>query len=146
MAGITSEPFDRIASASSPFGAGPSGRGMTDATRTVMLTSHGRLLSPAELKKFGIASCLIKPVKQSCLLGCLTDSTNWAITAPTSPPKTVGSTSTALPLKFSPVMEKMRLLLAEDNIVNQKLLWPSYTILAIRRRWQPWNRFPTTLS
>ena len=41
-------------------------------TRLVMLTSHGQLLSPGELKELGIDSCLIKPAKQSRLFDCIT--------------------------------------------------------------------------
>jgi hypothetical protein len=37
------------------------------AIRLVMLTSQAQLLYPAELQKFGIDSCVIKPVKQSRL-------------------------------------------------------------------------------
>src|ERR1700722_4643879 len=34
---------------------------LISATRSVMLTSSGQYLRPAELQKFGIDSCLIKP-------------------------------------------------------------------------------------
>src|SRR6202035_961958 len=58
------------------------------ATRSVMLTSYGQLLRPAELQKFGIDSCVIKPVKQSRLFDCITDAVNRAA-AQTSRPKSV---------------------------------------------------------
>jgi two-component system sensor histidine kinase/response regulator len=42
-------------------------------TRLVILTSHGHMLSPTELKELGIDSCLIKPAKQARLFDCMTD-------------------------------------------------------------------------
>jgi two-component system, sensor histidine kinase and response regulator len=41
--------------------------------------------------------------------------------AQTSSSKTVASNSDAIPLKIPPAIEKTRILLAEDNIVNQKV-------------------------
>jgi two-component system sensor histidine kinase/response regulator len=90
------------------------------ATRLVMLTSSGQMLSPTELQEFGIDSCVIKPVKQSRLFDRMSDVMNWAATQ-TSFPKAVASNSDAIPLKVPPALEKMRILLAEDNIVNQKV-------------------------
>ncbi len=89
-------------------------------THLVMLTSHGQLLSPAELKELGIDSCLIKPAKQSRLFDCITDAMDRAAVQ-IGPPITVASTSATIPLEVSPQLEKMRILLAEDNIVNQKV-------------------------
>jgi two-component system sensor histidine kinase/response regulator len=54
------------------------------ATRLVMLTSHGQLLSPTELQEFGIDFCVIKPVKQSRLFDCMTDAMN-RVAAQTKP-------------------------------------------------------------
>jgi two-component system, sensor histidine kinase and response regulator len=90
------------------------------ATRLVMLTSSGQLLSPTELQEFGIDFCVIKPVKQSRLFDRMSDVMNRAA-APTSSPKTVASNSDAIPLEVPPALEKMRILLADDNIVNQKV-------------------------
>ena len=39
-----------------------------NATRLVMLTSHGQLLSPMELIDLGIDSCVVKPARQARLL------------------------------------------------------------------------------
>jgi signal transduction histidine kinase/CheY-like chemotaxis protein len=44
---------------------------LISTTRSIMLTSQGQLLSPAELQEFGIDSCAIKPVKQARLFNCV---------------------------------------------------------------------------
>jgi two-component system, sensor histidine kinase and response regulator len=90
------------------------------ATRLIMLTSSGPLLSPTELQEFGIDSCVTKPVKQSRLFDRMSEVMNRAA-AQTSSSKTVASNSDAIPLKIPPAIEKTRILLAEDNIVNQKV-------------------------
>jgi two-component system, sensor histidine kinase and response regulator len=93
---------------------------MISATHSVMLTSHGQLLRPAELQKFGIDSCLIKPVKQSRLFDCMTDVISRA-EAQTKPPKNVDSSFAENPLEIPLALAKMRILLADDNIINQKV-------------------------
>jgi signal transduction histidine kinase/CheY-like chemotaxis protein len=89
-------------------------------TRSVMLTSHGQLLSPTELQEFGVDSCLIKPVKQSRLFDRMANAMNREV-APPSTLKTVFSTFAANPLPDPRAPEKICILLAEDNIVNQKV-------------------------
>jgi two-component system, sensor histidine kinase and response regulator len=88
------------------------------ATRSVMLTSHGQLLRPAELQKFGIDSCVVKPVKQSRLLDCMTDAINRG-TDQTSSPKNMALSAAGIPLRTPTALAKIRILLAEDNIVNK---------------------------
>jgi two-component system sensor histidine kinase/response regulator len=88
------------------------------STRLVLLTSRGQMLSLEELQQLGIESCVIKPVKQSRLFDCMTDAMN-RVVSKTSPPKTVASLSAAISRKGSPTLEKMRILLAEDNTINQ---------------------------
>jgi two-component system, sensor histidine kinase and response regulator len=90
-------------------------------TRSLMLTSHGQLLSPTELQKFGIDSCLVKPVKQSRLFDRLVDAKN-RMAAPTGNLKTVVSSLATIPLEDPRAPEKTRILLAEDNIVIKKLV------------------------
>jgi two-component system, sensor histidine kinase and response regulator len=90
------------------------------ATRLVMLTSSGQLLSPTELQEFDIDSCVIKPVKQSRLFDRMSDVMNRAA-AQTSSPKTGVSNSDTISLEIPPALEKMRILLADDNTVNQKV-------------------------
>ena len=88
------------------------------ATRSIMLTSHGQLLRLAELQKFGIDSCVIKPVKQSRLFDCITDAIN-RVQLNGFP--TVAPASAAIPPEVHPGLKKIRILLAEDNIINQKV-------------------------
>jgi two-component system sensor histidine kinase/response regulator len=88
------------------------------AIRLVMLTSQDQLLSPTELHEFGVDSCVTKPVKQSRLFECVTEAMN-RIAAKTSPLNDVAATYTAIPLEVPPALQKMRVLLAEDDIINQ---------------------------
>ena len=101
------------------------------AIHLIMLTSAGQLLSPEELKQFGIDSCAIKPVKQSRLF-------DWIRTAvqkvPSKPSIFEPLTRPLLNfLRGHPRLRKMHILLAEDNLVNQKVTLPSYESLVIRR-------------
>jgi two-component system, sensor histidine kinase and response regulator len=85
----------------------------TSRARLIILTSLGKLMDDAQLKRLGIDACLVKPVKQNRLFECLTGLRNF----PHSPEPTRGdstSTSTTLP-------KDLRLLLAEDNMINQKV-------------------------
>jgi two-component system, sensor histidine kinase and response regulator len=66
-------------------------------TLSVILTSYGQLLRPAELQKFGIDSCVIKPVKQSRLFECITDAINRAADQ-NSFPKNVALSAAGIPL------------------------------------------------
>ena len=80
-------------------------------TRLVMLTSLGQKHDKAELGAAGIDACLTKPVRQSLLFDCLATVMGHALpqaVGPITPPSVaVGPT------------RKPRVLLAEDNIVNQ---------------------------
>ncbi|MEY2555772.1 MAG: hypothetical protein QOF93_916, partial [Verrucomicrobiota bacterium] len=85
--------------------------------RLVLLSSLGGRVSADELKAAGIDDCLVKPVKQSLLFDSL--ATVMASAA-------VGSTIKAkkvLPPSSSPALatQKLRILLAEDNTVNQQV-------------------------
>jgi two-component system sensor histidine kinase/response regulator len=88
------------------------------STRLVMLTSRGQLLSPTELQEFGIDSCLIKPVKQSRLFDRITYAMD-RVTDQTSSPKIVVLTSAVTPCQVSPALEKLRILMADDNKTNR---------------------------
>jgi PAS domain S-box-containing protein len=87
------------------------------ATRLIILTSLGHVMTTGELKAIGIDAYLIKPVKQSRLFDCLVDAVGQAkaenvfarpatsvLTPP--PPESLG---------------RVKVLLAEDNAVNQKV-------------------------
>jgi two-component system sensor histidine kinase/response regulator len=89
-------------------------------TRLIALSSLGQAISCAELKQRGIEAYLVKPVKQSRLLACLMSQlpkveTNGA----------AGALSPAAPSRDSceiePEFMQTRLLLAEDNVINQKV-------------------------
>ena len=85
-------------------------------TALIVLTSFGQTLSPAELKAAGIEAYLVKPVKKSRLLECLIS----AVSKNNACGQTV-AVSTEPSLQPGVVLEKARVLLAEDNMVNQKV-------------------------
>jgi signal transduction histidine kinase/DNA-binding response OmpR family regulator/ligand-binding sensor domain-containing protein len=81
-------------------------------TRLFILTSAGQRGDAARCKDIGIEVYLLKPVKQSALL----DAISCALGRPTA--------SGLLPLtrhSMNEMRRKLRILLAEDNAVNQKL-------------------------
>jgi CheY-like chemotaxis protein len=89
-------------------------------TRLILLTSLGQSLSGGELKAAGIEGYLVKPVKQSHLFECLI-----SVIGKTAAQNTVAKSS---PPRFAPVHAKSnsrackaRILLAEDNVINQKV-------------------------
>jgi two-component system, sensor histidine kinase and response regulator len=89
-------------------------------TRLIVLTSVGQLFSPAELKAAGIEAYLLKPVKQSrlfdCLVGVMHRETNEnAMLQSDAAPVAALSSKGVLPF------ENVRILLAEDNSVNQQV-------------------------
>jgi two-component system sensor histidine kinase/response regulator len=90
------------------------------ATRLVMLTSHGQLLTPTELQVFGIDSCIIKPAKQSRLFDCLTEVMD-RLAAQTSLLQSIAATAATIPLEISPAFGQIRILLAEDNNTNRRI-------------------------
>ncbi|OQW95461.1 MAG: hypothetical protein BWK77_07400, partial [Verrucomicrobia bacterium A1] len=81
----------------------------------VMLTSLGQQLSPQTLRSAGIADCLVKPVKQSrffdCLVNALSGSSgglgHQAVDAPS--------------VQVARASPPARILIAEDNLINQKV-------------------------
>jgi two-component system, sensor histidine kinase and response regulator len=89
-------------------------------TRLIVLTSFGQAFTPTELKEDGIEACLVKPAKLSRLFDCMTCAKD-RVAVQLNSPTTLASASDAVPLKTSQRLEKMRILLAEDNIVNQKV-------------------------
>jgi signal transduction histidine kinase/CheY-like chemotaxis protein/ligand-binding sensor domain-containing protein len=84
-------------------------------TRLIVLTSLGRRMTKSEFQAAGIDAYLVKPVKQSKLFDCIVEvvgsSSNDAILTPAV---TISQAS-------APVLPKARILLAEDNVVNQKV-------------------------
>ena len=92
------------------------------AVNLVMLTSFGERGHGAAAREAGVAAYLTKPVRQSQLFDCLANVISAATAAPAqnvslSPVKLV----TRHTLKESRMMSHKLILLAEDNVVNQKV-------------------------
>jgi two-component system, sensor histidine kinase and response regulator len=87
-------------------------------TRLVILTSHGQLLSPAELQEFGIDACVVKPTKQSRLFDCIVNAVN-RMAGRNNPTITVAQAPAAFPLKAPQLLMKLRILIADDNGANR---------------------------
>jgi PAS domain S-box-containing protein len=92
------------------------------AVHLVMLTSFGARGHGAAARDAGVAAYLTKPVRQSQLFDCLAN----AISAAKAPPARNASPSpvklvTRHTLKEAKLMSHKLILLAEDNVVNQKV-------------------------
>ena len=84
-------------------------------TALLMLTSVDKHEHAARCSKLGVASCLTKPVRQENLLGAVTAALGkpWTSQRP-------GPPATGLPLEVG--QSRPRILLAEDNQINRKLV------------------------
>jgi len=82
-------------------------------TRLIMLTSLGQLMDDDQLAKAGIDACLVKPVKQARLYECLTGLRR--------PPDKSGAVQGGPAVSAPAIPQDLRVLLAEDNIINQKV-------------------------
>jgi two-component system sensor histidine kinase/response regulator len=92
------------------------------ATRLVMLTSLGNQLDVDDMKQAGIEACVLKPVKQSRLFNRVAEV--MADHMPLARKKTQTATLTMkapLPAPAELKRKSIRILLAEDNIINQKV-------------------------
>jgi two-component system sensor histidine kinase/response regulator len=85
----------------------------TSKARLIILTSLGKLMDDEQLKRMGIYACLVKPVKQTRLFECLTGMRSF----PHKPEPANGNSVPAV----VPLPKELRVLLAEDNIINQKV-------------------------
>jgi two-component system sensor histidine kinase/response regulator len=79
----------------------------------ILLTSGGHALDAGRRRQLGINACLTKPVKQSELLDAIVESLGGTKLAT---PKPVGLAS-----ELAARLPPLRILLAEDSVVNQKL-------------------------
>ncbi len=87
--------------------------------RLVLLSSFGGRLNPQELEAAGIDDCLVKPVKQSLLFDSL--ATVMAGEVSVSISQADKASPTLPPPAPTPTARKLRILLAEDNAVNQQV-------------------------
>jgi two-component system sensor histidine kinase/response regulator len=86
-------------------------------TKVVVLTSLGQRLDSDTMRAIGIEDCLIKPVRHSLLRTCLREK---AARQDSRPARIVGEPpATARPRARRG--NRLRILLAEDNVVNQKV-------------------------
>jgi PAS domain S-box-containing protein len=86
-------------------------------TRLVLLSSLGGRVSTDELKAAGIDDCLVKPVKQSLLFDSLATVMGNAAAGSANKAKKVSRPSRSAGL----ATQTLRILLAEDNTVNQQV-------------------------
>src|SRR6185312_1713252 len=89
---------------------------LLSATRLIILTPFGKPIPANEMKIMGVAARCVKPVRQSALFDCLVQ----VLTRPTN------TSESQLPEPFArstiPLsLRKQRVLLAEDNVVNQQV-------------------------
>jgi len=82
-------------------------------TRLMLLSSLGQPLSIRDRARLGFDECLVKPVKQARLLAGLTKMT---LPMPQEPPVARDDTPARAP------RHSQRILLAEDNVINQKVI------------------------
>ena len=88
----------------------------TGSTRLIVIAPLGKRLSTGLMRQVGISACLVKPVRQSRLLDCISDVLKTSGTIETS-----GVASSPEPHFPLPAL-RLRVLVAEDNIVNQRVV------------------------
>jgi PAS domain S-box-containing protein len=88
------------------------------ATRMVVLTPLGKAISAGELKQIGIEACLDKPVKQSRLFDCLINAVG---TIAAEKALALSTALPSVPWEADAQLVKVRILLAEDNVINQRV-------------------------
>ncbi len=94
------------------------------STRLIMLTSLGNQLDVEEMKKAGIEACVLKPVKQSRLFARISEIMAGHMPAPrkkTQPIVAPVKAPAAVAPQSGTAKRPVRILLAEDNIINQKV-------------------------
>jgi PAS domain S-box-containing protein len=94
------------------------------ACSVVLLAAPGQRPTAEELQTAGVAACLSKPVKRSALLACslgLDLNPGSGQTKPSGKPSDAVSRADRLDRVALTVRTPLRILLAEDNLVNQKV-------------------------
>jgi CheY-like chemotaxis protein len=82
-------------------------------TRLILLAGLGQRISPEELRSVDVADCCFKPVRQSILFDCLTKA---LLESSATLQPAAGSSAAPRPRP-----QKARVLIAEDNPINQKV-------------------------
>ncbi len=96
-------------------------------TRLVVLTSLCDRMKHEELRQAGVAACLVKPVRQTQLFGTLLKVfSDGNSLAPTPADSEAGKPTAPIPAQTA------RILLAEDNVVNQKVALRQLQLLGYR--------------
>jgi CheY-like chemotaxis protein len=85
-------------------------------TRVILLTSLGKLIDDDKLAEAGVDACLVKPVKRARLYECLTGLSKGK-GAPDAPAGQGPAPKPPIVLADQP----LRILLAEDNLINQRV-------------------------
>ncbi|MBC7932629.1 MAG: PAS domain S-box protein [Rubrivivax sp.] len=94
------------------------------SVRLVLLTSYGQRGDGARSREMGVAAYLTKPVRQSQLFDCLTNVVSQApltTESATSSQHAASKVHTKHSLQETNKMSNKLILLAEDNVVNQKV-------------------------
>ena len=90
------------------------------AVRVIVLSSLRQRVSTATMQQLGISACLVKPLRQSRLFDCLVDVMSLSGSGTAQPlDEAASAISTVSPLAI--VARNARILVAEDNAVNQRL-------------------------
>ena len=87
-------------------------------TILILFTSIGKLRTAAQLHEIGFAACLTKPLKKSQLYNCLVSVLGARITEKSKPR---GSAQARMTPQEAAKRRRARILVAEDNPVNQKV-------------------------
>jgi two-component system sensor histidine kinase/response regulator len=90
------------------------------STRKIMLTSLGLRLDAHAMQEAGISECLFKPVKEARLFDCLIRLLGEAPAPPVV--QAPANAPTVPPPSLNPIYGPVRILLAEDNPINQKVV------------------------
>ncbi|MGD0412060.1 MAG: response regulator [Verrucomicrobiota bacterium] len=85
-------------------------------TRVILLTSLGKLIDDDKLAEAGVDACLVKPIKRARLFECLTGLSKGK-GAPAAPASQEPAPKPPIVLANHP----LRILLAEDNLINQRV-------------------------
>lgn len=91
------------------------------SVRLVMLTSFGQRGHAAAAEEAGIAGYLMKPVRQSQLYDCLVTVMGLPAPRPEEPARPTGQLVTRHTLEEAKSRARARVLVAEDNEINQKV-------------------------